>query len=311
MQKALVLVAAALALLAPAAAHAFGAIRGLGQDAEHERITRAALADLGPRSLDELAGRRGASGAVGAPDNPLRGLMSERAAHCDGGDSLASSAAPGYPQTQAQAQAILAECRGFIVRALEAAVAAAAPLAEPSARDAALSCSFRGQPTRAKCAVLEQLGLAFHAAQDFYSHSNWVDRPAPGAISARNPPGLAQEGRAPWLDPRGGTDFPAGLISGCYNGYPESFHCRYGGHARVRHAVLNKDTGPIGVGAAAGPGRTERGAINGNFERAVAAAIADTRDKWLYFEERVRSVYGEEAAARILCAVRNDDVSAC
>lgn len=304
---------AALIALSSGEARAFGTTHSLGQDGEHERITRIALSDFGPRTLDELAGKRGTFGAVGAPDNPLRGLMSNHAAHCDGGDFLAEPAAsPGYPQTEAEAQAILTECRDWIVRWLDEAVRAAAPLAASDvSREAALSCRFRGEPTRAKCAVIEHIGVALHAAQDFYSHSNWVDQPAGGAISAGNPPGLGQSGRAPWLDPRGGAEFPQGLISGCYEGYPERFHCRYDGAARVRHSALNKDTGPIGASGATGPGTTPRGEINGNFERAVAAAIEDTRDKWLYFQERVIAVYGEEAGARIICVVRSDDARAC
>jgi hypothetical protein len=307
----LLICALALALW-PMQALAFGTTNSLGQNAEHERITRAALPDLGPRTLDELAGKRGTFGAVGAPDNPLRGLMSEHAAHCDGGDFLASPPAPpGYPQTEAQAQAMLTDCRDWIVRWLDAAVTAAAPLAEPTAEQTELPCSFRGEPERAKCAVIEYMGVAFHAAQDFYAHSNWVDRPADRAISARNPPGLGHEDRAPWLDPRGGAGFPTGLISGCYEGFPEWLYCRYDGHVRVRHSVLNKDTGPIGPEGATGPGSTDRGAINGNFERAVAAAIEDTRDKWLYFEQRVLETYGEEAGRRIICVVRNDDYRNC
>lgn len=299
-------------LAAPSLAFAFGTTHSLGQDAEHERIVRAALPDLGPRTLDELAGRRGTFGAVGAPDNPLRGLMSEHAAHCDGGDFLASPPAPpGYPQTEAQAAAILTDCRDWIVRWIDAAVAAAAPLAQPTAAEARLQCSYEGEPERAKCAVLEYMGLAFHAAQDFYSHANWVDQPAPGAVSARNPPGLGYSERAPWLDPRLDAPFPVGLISGCYEGFPERMYCRYDGSARVRHSALSKDTGPIGAAGATGPGTTDRGSINGNFERAVAAAIEDTRDKWRYFEERVIAVYGEEAGLRIICTVRHDDYRAC
>src|SRR5438034_9693398 len=59
------------------AAHAFGTINGLGQRAEHERITRAALACppgvksdgscFEPRSIDQLAGHSGTFGGVGAP----------------------------------------------------------------------------------------------------------------------------------------------------------------------------------------------------------------------------------------------------
>lgn len=305
--------AAMLSALSAGQAHGFGTTHSLGQDAEHERITRAAMSDFGPRTLDELAGRRGTFGAVGAPDNPLRGLMSNHAAHCDGADYLAEPGAPpGYPQTEAEAQAILTECRDWIVRWLDEAVRAAAPLAADDAeREAELSCRFRGEPMRAKCAVIEYIGIALHAAQDFYSHSNWSDQPGSSAISASNPPGLGQSGRAAWLDPRGGAPFPAGLISGCYEGFPERFYCRYDGAARVRHTVLNKDAGPIGPEGATGPGTTPRGEINGNFERAVAAAIDDTRDKWLYFQERVVAVYGEEAGARIICVVRSDDVRAC
>jgi hypothetical protein len=74
---------------------------------------------------------------------------------------------------------------------------------------------------------------------------------------------------------------------------------------------LNKDKGPIGPNGAAGPGTTPRGEINGNFERAVAAAIEDTRDKWAYFQERVLAAYGEDAGARIICVVRSDTPAAC
>lgn len=40
------------------------------------------------------------------------------------------------------------------------------------------SCGYvkvRGPKARAKCNVLEDLGLVLQAAQDFYSNSNWVD----------------------------------------------------------------------------------------------------------------------------------------
>ena len=59
----------------PPRVHAFGTINGLGKRAEHERITRAALACppgvkstgdcFEPRSIDQLAGHSGTFGAVG------------------------------------------------------------------------------------------------------------------------------------------------------------------------------------------------------------------------------------------------------
>lgn len=91
----------------------FGTIRGAGQNAEHERITRQGLTLNGspllePETLNELAGQDGSWGAVGAPDNPGRGLMSSERNHCDGADWYDE---PDYPQTKAQARAALESCR--------------------------------------------------------------------------------------------------------------------------------------------------------------------------------------------------------
>lgn len=305
---ALVVVCLAFVGAAPTAL-GFGTLNSLGQNAEHERITRAALSDFGARTLDELAGETGAFGAVGAPDNPLRGLLVSSEAHCDNGDYLAppDAAAPPYPRTEAQAIEALTRCREWIVHRLDEAVRAAAPLSHPNRINASLNCVFNGAPGRAKCTVLENLGLAFHAAQDFYSHSNWVDRAADAPAGIENPTGLGNAGRAPWLDPRGAAPFPSGLMSGCFQALPESLFCG----SRVRHAVLDKDLGPIRADGSAGPGTTPRGLINNNFERAVAAAIDDTRDKWAYFQERVLAAYGEADGARIICVVRGDAYRRC
>ena len=82
--------------LPPGAAAAFGTIGTGGQNREHERITRAALACAGeggaepncfePRTIDYLAGHDREFGAVGAPDNDE---LSNPAAHCDNADFLA------------------------------------------------------------------------------------------------------------------------------------------------------------------------------------------------------------------------------
>lgn len=55
-----------------------------------------------------------------------------------------------------------------------------------------ISCSYvkaRSPTARAKCNVLEDLGLVLHAAQDFYSHSNWVDHGSNASLSLENPCG--------------------------------------------------------------------------------------------------------------------------
>jgi hypothetical protein len=294
-------------------AFAFGSVNILGQQAEHERITRAALSvfHLGPETLDEIAGKRGTFGAVGAPDRPDRGLLSVNAAHCDSGDHLDT---PGYPQSATDALGHLAACRAGIFAHLNAAVSAAGAIADVNGQiDSAaipthISCTYNGRPGRAKCNVLEQLGLAFHAAQDFYAHTNWVDMPADGPIGLTNPPGLGNSGPAPWINPHERIAPPAGLISGCFQGIPERLFCS----GRVHHADLNKDTGPIDPSSGkAGTGTTKRGAVKGNFARAVAAAVADTRDKWTYFEARISETYGAVRGKAIICAIRNDDESAC
>jgi len=310
---------AALAGLMTAPVLAFGTVEGLGQSSEHEKITRLGLMvfHIGRDTMDSLAGERGAFGAVGAPDRPDRGLMSDQAAHCDGGDYVGS---PGYPQSKAEAEARLTACRDFIFTALDAAVTAAGRIVPENTLTimedeipSMIPCVYDGSSGRAKCDVLEQLGLAFHASQDFYSHTNWVDVPGPGALTADNPAGLGKSDTASFIDPSFKGPFPDGLISGCYDGFPESQHCTYNGDwVRVKHAVLNKDNGPIDpMNGATGPGTTPRGAINGNFERAVLAAASDTRSKWAWFQGELLVVYGPERGRLIRCAIEKDDPDEC
>lgn len=289
----------------------FGTINGAGQNAEHERITRLALqcggqaACVQGQTLDELAGADGSFGAVGAPDRGSLLLSPE--AHCDGGDHLAT---PGYRQSAADARAALEACRAWMAAKLDEAVEDAGELLDDNgrirSRHVGLGCTFVGGfKGRAKCNVLEDMGILMHASQDFYSHSNWVDRPAPGATGPDNPPGLGRGGRSPWLDLRSRQAFPDGLISGCFEGAPEAAFC---GGGRVKHAALNKDTGVIHVAdGRIEPGASDRGAVNGNFERAVRAAVEDTADKWATLGERLVARYGAERGGRMMCALSRDD----
>jgi hypothetical protein len=296
---------------------AFGTIVGLGQNAEHERITRHALACtlawdttcFEPASLQELAGTHDNFGAVGIPD---RGdLIPENKAHCDSGDYLDI---PGYPHSKADAQAALENCRAWMIENLDAAVTDAAQLLNTHglvrSREVQIPCVFIGQVKgRAKCNVIQDLGLLLHASQDFYSHSNWVDHPDPSRpVGVENPPGLGNDGPAPWIALRDSVPFPDGLITGCFENLPEARHCNYGPDGtlhRVKHAVVNKDDGTIDP--LLGAGTTMRGAVDDNFERAVTAAIADTKDKWALFRERLVASYGAELGGRMACAVSRDD----
>lgn len=302
---------AAMLLGLAGSAQGFGTIDRFGQHAEHEQITRRALGGmLDPWTLDELAGVTGLFGAVGAPDRPNRGLLGSAVNHCDGADWYDGDS---YPQSKADAQAKLEACRAYIFAQLRAAVADAFALVKVENGDYVVradqmpatdnECPYTGTRGKAKCNVLEDLGLAFHAAQDFYSHSNWVDQPAPGGIKRDNPPGLGQVTRAAWLDPDLGpsTPFPNGLITGCYDGFPEWANCNYGFfRSRVKHAYLNKDEPD-----------TDRAEINGNFKRAFDAAASDTTAKWTWVESRIRAQYPPAAAEKIVCALRRDSAAAC
>jgi hypothetical protein len=309
-----ILIAAALALAIAGSAGAFGTTHSLGQNAEHEKITRLALACgrgpvpcFQPLTLDQLAGKKGTLGAIGAPDAGT--LTFQHKAHCDGGDFLD---APGYPQTAAQARAALGACRSWMRSELELAAKEAGDLLDKSGAirsdqthlDCSFEAAFRGG---AKCKALSDFGASLHAAQDFYAHSNWVDLPATGPVSPQNPPGLGHDGPAPWLDWRTITPFPKGLISDCFIGLPETLFCNYGRTARVKHAFINKDDGAIDVDTGkVGAGTTPRGAINGNFARAVRAAEAETQVKWSTLQELLRQRYGREKSDRIVCALVSD-----
>lgn len=317
-----------VAISVPTPGYAFGTVRVLGQDIEHGRITRRAFtchsgSGFGtcfePDTLDSLAGKFGEFGAVGAPDRG-RGMLTSYA-HCSGGDYYAVS---GYPQSKTQAAAILTECRDYMVDNLEHAVRDAAKLVnsknEIKKRAVSMTpdCIYKGSKHgRAKCNVLAHMGRILHASQDFYSHSNWVDLPdAAQPLSVDNPPGLGNSSPSPWLDLRVQNPiFPAGLISGCFDNASflgEEKGCLYGdaGAHRIRHLNVNKDTGVIDPVIA--DGKTERGRLNGNFKRAIVAAIADSSDKWATYRERLVEEYGTERATIMICVLTHDDaVKAC
>lgn len=303
-------------------ANAFGTVNQLGQNSEHARITRHALTCeatsavgtcLEDKTLKSMAGQRGTFGAVGAPDRG-RGMLTSFA-HCSGGDHFDVQ---GYPQTQAEAQATLTECRDYMVSNLNHAIIDAAALIDENGdiRSSEVSmfggCIYKGsQHGRAKCNVLAHMGRILHASQDFYSHSNWVDVPnleAPN--STDNPPGLGQRGPAPWLDLRRvQPEYPRGLISGCFDNQSylgEHKGCLYGDGSvhRVRHLNVNKDTGTIDPFI--GEATTERGTINDNFKHAVEAAILDTADKWQTLGDRLIETYGDARGRKMICALSRD-----
>ncbi|HWA60735.1 MAG TPA: hypothetical protein VG939_05140 [Caulobacteraceae bacterium] len=280
------------ALAGPALA--FGTVNIRPQSAEHEKITRRALecapgrspdTCFEPATLDQLAGRPGTFGAIGYPDSST--AVFHGPAHCDNGD------APGG----------LAACRDWMEAHIEEAVGDAAGLLGQDGRIRSRPVSLRpgcvwilNLKGRAKCNVLQDFGIALHAAQDFYAHSNWSDD-----ARETDPPGLGRSGPADVIGLRASPPFPPGLVSGCFS---LASSCA----GRITHEQLNKDTGPIGEDI--GPGTTPRGARHDNFRRAVLAAVADTSDKWALLRERLVARYGRSDGERMICALTRDDPTA-
>jgi hypothetical protein len=187
----------AASLMVPASAGAFGTINGMGQHAEHEKITKVlscgAEDSVTPcfesASMAMLAGSDGTVGGVGLPDRVTE-IIGHGSAHCDDADYL-----PGRPyQRSDAARAVKAinDCVDLFGRHMEEAVNAAGGLANGreiiySQADATDACPWDLSGSAgveigsasAKCKVVDGLGRALHAAEDFWSHTNWGDRANP------------------------------------------------------------------------------------------------------------------------------------
>lgn len=304
----------------PTPANAFGTINGVGsgQRAEHERITRAALACpagtkshgecFESRSLDQLAGHDGTFGAIGAPD--LSEALNS-AAHCDDADYLD---VPAYPQTRAQATAALHDCVDHLRTRFDQGIDAAEGLLDSNGQligsqvDLRRDCSFsRVFSGGAKCDAIEGFGRALHGVQDFYSHSNWADQRDPSrSIDTTNPPGLNLPAPSNILDLTANVNFsvPQELSTG-YFSLGADF-C-LGINARVKHACLNKDKALINpiTGSISDP-KTPRGQVLANEQKAVTGAIIETRRQWSDFRQRLIERYGAARGQRMILAITQD-----
>ena len=332
---------------------AFGTVNDpniLGQNNEHEMITRLAF-QCAPRtksdgfcfeehSLKQLAGYHfnyngfpiagaGFNGAVGAPDT-FDPAPEGPEAHCDNADFIDI---PGYPRTREEATQALQECVDHLRRRFLQAQKAAEQLLDDRKRirqdmvdfDGILrgNCyfAFPGFQLhdlwgRAKCHTIEGLGRALHGVQDFYAHSNWVDRTDESElpIGALNPPGLERNDTAPFLDlrRRGAIppeEVPKNLSTGCFvvpDETPGSRTCQ----ERVTHHTLCKDRGIIHLDGSFGDvgeeqPRSER--YRDNFERAVALAVRDSRNVWAALQDELRGHYGQASGDLMICALVRDN----
>ena len=315
-------------VLPPVPAHAFGTTRSQGS--EHEFITRAALACppgvpsdgscFEPMSLDQLAGRPGTFGGVGAPDSDE--FFGVPQAHCDDADFLAVA---GYPRSRAAATAQLQACVTHLRGRFEQGVTAAAAVLKADGTldgeqvDIRSSCTFfGGVGGRAKCDAIEGLGRALHGVQDFYSHSNYADEADPGRpIGLANPPGLNLPAPSALLDLRG-TGFapvPPDLSTGHFSTLELVLSCDRAASVtgRVTHKCLNKDeeqidpaSGAVAPCATGTVACTVRGAVGSNAAKAVAGAITETRRQWADFRAELLSRYGPENGTRIVSALTQD-----
>jgi hypothetical protein len=326
---------AGLLTAAAVPAAAFGTYNSptiMGQQAEHERITRVLVSDgFEPRTLDLLAGTAGKLGAVGAPDDavdsslvPGKGLGPGEK-HCDNGDYLDVA---GYPQSRDAAAAQLTTCFGYYEQLLDRAVEAAGAIVDDAGtvdvkEGTATSCSFPyslgKRDKTAKCEVLNRLGRALHLSEDFWSHTNWADFADPGQpISIKNPPGLGRiDVPAGLRYPGGGSaGVPDGLISGCDDSVPVlgAIECK----GRVTHSVLAKDNGNINPGSCAGASPTSKYARaqvtspygQQNFSLAVCGAMVQTQQTWRDLRDAIVATYGDERGGAIVSILTSDAVPA-
>jgi hypothetical protein len=266
-------------ILAPTAVLAFGTINTAGQQAEHERVTRIALACpdntpsdgscFEPFSMTSFGGGQGTFGAVGSPDGGTE--VFEPKAHCDDADYIdyAKHGLNGtYPRSKDDRNKVVIECYNFLKSKFTAGIDSAAELLDENGNlksdEVSLAsnegkestCTFLGGwSNRAKCDVYDGLGRALHGVEDFYSHSNWVDDISI-TPSADNPPGLGNTGIAPFLSMVNGTgptaeNIPDDLSTGCFilsisDATDGAAACLKEGRT-ITHVVLNKDKGTINV----------------------------------------------------------------
>ncbi|MDO8188897.1 hypothetical protein Q7L71_25055, partial [Conexibacter sp. CPCC 205706] len=352
------LVGVAAVAVPASSAQAFGTVWGiLGQHSEHERVTRLGLQCGGtvqapecfqPVSLDNLAGKRGSFGAVGAADNiPLHLHRDRDYWHCDNSDWVAETLhgiRGRYGQSDTDAHRRLYQCiqwgRDKLYGTSEIGGGSFPPAtptwgAVPQARTLwknrkpdtsnpgvgifSTTCTYNGtRGLRPKCNVLEPFGYVLHMAEDFYSHTNWADYADPARrLSVQNPIGLGRSDLAPFLDLRVGYrgTQPGNFTGSCY---PKK-KC---GDKRVIHGEsskdlgLNKDKGLIDIrsGRVTDPG-TPRGAVVvegvSNVQRAVDMAAREARRQWVVFRQALTDEYGPADAARFACVLTTDRAEVC
>ncbi|MFM8821566.1 MAG: hypothetical protein ACKOD3_13695 [Phenylobacterium sp.] len=291
--------------LTPLPALAFDPFPVAGGAGEHRRILDAALACGADGAADcwSRAALDRFEPALRRPD--ITAITVWNPAHCDSGDPPADGRRGGGRR----GPEALSACRDWIRTELDAALRSADRLVDAAGAPRPMrgTCgTFNLGDPDPLCALDHHLGRALHAAQDFYSHTNWTDVPIPAdRVSLHTPQGLGGSGPIPWMAPGDRAPPPAGLMSGCFTFFPEPLFCQ----GRTRHADMNKDrragpeTPPVGA--------TPRGAVDGNFLRAFDAATGETARIWGEVQSRLISVYGETRGRAMACIIRRGPTAGC
>jgi hypothetical protein len=168
------------------------------------------------------------------------------------------------------------------------------------------TCVFDGTIGRPKCNVWEPFGYVLHAAEDFYSHSNWADQANPHRrIELVNPPGLAHRDLPAFWDLRdpSATLPDPRLSTGCY----PADECQ----GRILHDELSKDKELINLttGVVTDPG-TPRAKVLTNAQRAVNGAIGEAKRQWAILRWELVKHYGAEKGGKMICALTADTADA-
>lgn len=187
-----------------------------------------------------------------------------------------------------------------------------------------------------KCYVLNSLGRALHAVEDFYAHSNWGDIADPDRpVSIDNPPGLGKRQVGPFWDLTMSFDqaWTPGLSSGCYpnsesRGLPSGAAADCSNRAcdigsctdrSFKYHGYSKDIADFNWRQGAHPSVTcgsvdgcqPRGAVrfrDGTLveQNVVRLAITDVRRVWAQEQDVIRSHFGITRGETIICYITRD-----
>ncbi|MFD0400518.1 hypothetical protein ACFVHI_20875 [Kitasatospora sp. NPDC127121] len=304
----------------------------------HEQVTLAAV-NFSPKTAEQI------KRAVTANDSGSTHDMSE--AHCDNADYLPSKYYGNkvYPRTRKQATENLQACAQFAFTQFKNAVKAADGLVDGSGKPyqdqvRTKECKYDlGTGGQKKCVVLEGLGRWWHVVEDFYAHSNYADKAAPGqSLGFDNVPGLALKAPAPFFNMKEfyahgneladldqfGKMVPDELTTGCFHNESDAQHkqkdnndcVRHSDHPGVAPRVTHQDDCTDsycgnGIGLSKDDTWRRRSMVEfasgtTNYDQVIGQVTDEVRQQWGYFKQVLATEYGSMRADAMIKAITND-----